>query len=75
MEVVHPKSSIRKVYHSDKIDDKIHPSQNIFYNNGEGGDRELTPSNSYKPVVEIPHRFQVSETKLDLQKILHGSDT
>lgn len=76
MEIVHPKSTIKKLQHYDKSDNAIHPGHQIFYN-FDDNERELTPTSSHKnqPEVHIPHRFHVNDLKLDVEKLLHGSDT
>lgn len=70
MDVVHPKASIKKLHHYDK--DEQQAKHNAFYN--FDGDREITPTSSYKVNVEIPHRFQVQDMKIDVERLLHGSD-
>lgn len=75
MEVVHPKSSLKKLHHYDKSDKQVHARQNIFYNYAEP-EREVTPTSSHKNFgdVHIPHRFHVNDLKVDVDKLLHGSD-
>ena len=70
MDVVHPKASIKKLHHYDKHEHQ--PPHANFY--AFDGDRELTPTSSYKANAEIPHRFQVNDLKVDVEKLLHGSD-
>ena len=73
MEMVHPKSSIKKLQHYDKSDKQVHARQNIFHNYGEQ-EREVTPTSSHKNLGEIPHRFHVNDVKIDVENLLHGSD-
>lgn len=76
MDVVHPKMSIKKLHHTDKNENQTLASQNIFHNFGEG-ERNLTPTSSHqnnKANKDIPHRFNVNDVKIDVERLLHGSD-
>lgn len=73
MEVIHPKSSIKKVQHYDKNEKQVHAPHHVFYNY-EQDDRLPTPTSTQRIAAGIPHRFNINDLKMHDQRLLDDQD-